>query len=211
MTPARRGQPEGEPSTRDALMDAALDQLRSKGALAGLNLREVADAVGVAPANIYYFFGDRQGLLRAAINRELGRLAGPMSALEDTPFAERRVRMFDAVVGLPSLRLSALLALDGDPDYQPLPFLPTSREEWQRQVDAGDLPDDLDMEALHLVTVATTIGVSIYAAAAARQLGLDEDELIRRTREMIDQMVSGLIEAPTGPPPRRESSGPPGR
>ena len=49
-------------------MDAALDLLTERGVLAGLNLREVADRVGVTPANIYHLFGSRQGLLRAALD-----------------------------------------------------------------------------------------------------------------------------------------------
>ncbi len=43
MSPARRDPAPGERSTPDALMDAALDQVVSKGVLAGLNLREVAE------------------------------------------------------------------------------------------------------------------------------------------------------------------------
>ena len=179
-------------------MDAALEQLLSKGALAGLNLREVADAVGVTPANIYYFFGGRQGLLRAAINRELELLAEPMEQLVGAPFAERRVRMFDEILRLPTLRLSALLALDDDPDYVPLPFLSTSRSEWQGQVDSGDLPDSLDVEAVYLVTVMASVGMSLYAPALARQLRVDEDELLARTRTMIDHMVDRLL---ADPPP----------
>ncbi len=179
-------------------MDAALDQLLSKGALAGLNLREVADAVGVTPANIYYFFGGRQGLLRASINRELELLAEPMEALVGAPFAERRVRMFDEILRLPTLRLSALLALDDDPDYVPLPFFAASRKEWQAQVDSGDLPDTLDVEALYLVTVMASVGMSLYASALARQLEVEEDELMSRTRTMIHHMVTRLL---ADPPP----------
>jgi AcrR family transcriptional regulator len=53
MPPAPPDPPPADASTREALLDAALAQLRTKGVLAGLNLREVADAVGVTPANIY--------------------------------------------------------------------------------------------------------------------------------------------------------------
>ena len=112
-----------EPSTRDALLDAALAQLERKGVLAGLNLREVADAVGVTPANIYHYFGSRQGLLRAALAREMGRLELPLAAVAGASFVERRVRMFDAITSTPTLALTALLALDDDPDYEPMPFL----------------------------------------------------------------------------------------
>ena len=182
-------------------MDAALEQLLSKGALAGLNLREVADAVGVTPANIYYFFGGRQGLLRAAINRELELLAEPMDELTGAPFGQRRVRMFDEILRLPALRLSALLALDDDPDYVPLPFFSTSRAEWQSQIDSGDLPASLDVEALYLVTVMTSVGMSLYATALARQLQVDEAELFARTRTMIDHMVNGVLTDPPPAPP----------
>ena len=68
---SQRTRDDAEPSTRDALLDAALDQLERRGVLAGLNLREVASDVGVTPANIYHYFGSRQGLLRAALAREM--------------------------------------------------------------------------------------------------------------------------------------------
>jgi hypothetical protein len=59
VSPARRDPAPGERSTPDALMHAALDQLTSKGVLAGLNLREVAEDVGVTPANISYWLFER--------------------------------------------------------------------------------------------------------------------------------------------------------
>lgn len=180
-------------------MDAALDQLLSKGVLAGLNLREVADAVGVTPANIYYFFGGRQGLLRAAISREAERLSTPMENVVGVPFGEIRVRMFDEILQLPAMRLTALLALDHDPEYEPIPFLPQHREEWQRQVDAGTLPADIDLEALLLMSASVVMGMSIYSGAVARQLGIDEDEVVERTRTVLHQAISALLSNP--PPP----------
>ena len=55
--------------TERRLIDAALDLIRSNGVLAGLNLREVAEAAGVNRGNIYHYFGSRRDLLRAAIAR----------------------------------------------------------------------------------------------------------------------------------------------
>ena len=63
-------------------MDAALDLLTERGVLAGLNLREVADRVGVTPANIYHLFGSRQGLLRAALTRDLAQMRDAIAQLE---------------------------------------------------------------------------------------------------------------------------------
>ena len=194
MTPTKRSAGESDPSTRDALMDAALEQLQTKGVLAGLNLREVADAVGITPANIYYYFGSRQGLLRAALARETQRLAAPIAAASSGGFVERRLAMFDAIGSLHSLALTALLALDGDPDYEPLPFLEPTLAYYQSLIDAGELPADLDVEAIHLIGLATSIGSAIYAEAAARQLGTTPAELRERTRAVFEQMLRALTD-----------------
>jgi AcrR family transcriptional regulator len=179
-------------STRDALMDAALAQLEAKGVLAGLNLREVADAVGITPANIYYYFGSRQGLLRAALARETLRLAGPVEQAAELDFVGRRTLMFDAIGANPAVALTALLALDGDPDYQPLPFLDETRQYYAARVEAGDLPPDLDVDAVHLLALSASIGVAIYAESAARQLGVSVEELRARTKAVFEHML-GLL------------------
>jgi len=191
MSPARRDLSGDDPSTRDALMDAALAQLRTKGALAGLNLREVADAVGITPANIYYHFGSREALLRAALSREAERLREPLAAVTDRGFVDRRLAMFDAIGDLPTLAFTALLALD-DEDYEPLPFITATRTDYQAMVDAGELPADLDVEATHLLTLATSIGMALYTAAAARQLDTTPDELRARVRDVFERMLRAI-------------------
>ena len=182
-----------ERSTRDALLDAALAQLERKGVLAGLNLREVADAVGVTPANIYHYFGSRQGLLRAALAREMGRLELPLAAVAGASFVERRVRMFDAITSTPTLALTALLALDDDPDYEPMPFLAATRARVRGARRAGDVPADLDIDAAHLLALATSIGCAIYGEAAARQLGTTVDDLNARVRVVFERLLEGLV------------------
>jgi len=56
--------------TERRLIEVALELIREKGVLAGLNLRKVAEGAGVNRGNIYHYFGSRQELLRAAINRQ---------------------------------------------------------------------------------------------------------------------------------------------
>jgi AcrR family transcriptional regulator len=194
MSPAHRVvEPDDPNTTRDALMDAAIDQLSAKGVLAGLNLREVADAVGVTPANIYYYFGTRQGLLRAALARETVRhLTEPVAEAEHTDFVQRRLLMFDAIGANHDLVLTALLALDGDPDYEPMPFLESSRHRYAELVATGQLDADLDTDAAHLLGIAAAIGVSIYADAAARQLGTTAEELRARTRAVFERMLTAI-------------------
>ncbi len=185
---------EDPPSTRDALMDAALAQLEGKGVLAGLNLREVADAVGVTPANIYHYFGSRQGLLRAALQRETARLAAPMAASSSAGFVERRLRMFDVISRTPELVYTALLALDRDPSFELMPFLESTRASYRRQMEEGDIPADLDADAAHMLSLAVAIGFGIYSEAAARQLGVSVEELRARMRAVFERMLRGLVE-----------------
>ena len=184
-----------ERSTRDALMDAALDLLSERGVLAGLNLREVADRVGVTPANIYHLFGSRQGLLRAALNRETDHLATAMLEMADLPYVERRTRMFDVIGERPRLALTALLALDGDPEYRPFPFLDATRARYRAQADEGTIPTDLDADAAHVFSLATSIAVAIYGDAAARQLGVTTEELRIRLRAVLEQVLDTLVVA----------------
>lgn len=181
-------------STRDALMDAALDQLSERGVLAGLNLSEVAEAVGVTPANIYYYFGSRQGLLRAALARESAHMLGPLVSDHDDSYVGRRLRVYDEIVRLGRLRMTALLALDGDPDFEPFPFLEVSRARYQEMFDSGHLPEDFDLDAANALGVAMTIGISIYAEPASRQLGMTQEEFVERVRAVYGEMLDAMVE-----------------
>jgi AcrR family transcriptional regulator len=174
-------------------MQGALDLLEERGALAGLHLREVAERAGVTPANIYHYLGSRQGLMRAALARETDRLADALAESGNLPFVERRARMFDVIGDRPRLALTALLALDDDPEYRPLPFLDATRAQYRAQVDAGTLPADLDIDAAHVLTLATSIAVAIYGDAAARQLDVPVAELRARVRVLLVRMLSLLV------------------
>ncbi|MBT5011064.1 MAG: helix-turn-helix transcriptional regulator, partial [Gammaproteobacteria bacterium] len=59
----------GRAETERRLIEVALELIQKNGVLAGLNLRQVAEGAGVNRGNIYHYFGSRQDLLRAAINR----------------------------------------------------------------------------------------------------------------------------------------------
>jgi AcrR family transcriptional regulator len=185
-------------STRDALMDAALDLLAERGVLAGLNLREVADRVGVTAANIYHLFGSRQGLLRAALSRELEQLHIAVLAAQPLSFAQTRLYTFDVLGERPYLALTALLALDDDPDYQPFPFIETTRMLYEAEIDAGRVPAGIDIEAVHVFSLAAAIAVAIYGDAAARQLGVSTEALRERMRVMLEQTLDALVAAPDG-------------
>ncbi len=172
------------------LMDAALERMADGGVLAGLNLSEVAERAGVTPANIYHLFGTRQGLLRAAINRETARLAEPLQEYQARGLAGRRLAVFDWVMSHPNVRLGALLALDDDPDFAPLPFAENLAASYFPV--AGELDGDVDVLAVHLLTLAASLGVAIYREAVARQLGESVDDLTARARAVFERMLGAI-------------------
>jgi len=69
---ARRGRPRS--GGREAILGAALDLLRERGA-SRLTTREVASRAGVSEGSLFYHFTDRTGLLTAVIEDALGALA----------------------------------------------------------------------------------------------------------------------------------------
>ncbi|MEV2275570.1 TetR/AcrR family transcriptional regulator C-terminal domain-containing protein [Nocardiopsis sp. NPDC049922] len=69
--PSRRGRPrKGEQATRrQAALDAALAELLEHGA-AGITMQAVATRTGSSKESLYTWFGNRQGLLAALIERQ---------------------------------------------------------------------------------------------------------------------------------------------
>jgi AcrR family transcriptional regulator len=57
-------------ATRARILDAAEREFAARG-FPGARLRDVADAAGVQPALIHHYFGDKQGLYRAVLDRAL--------------------------------------------------------------------------------------------------------------------------------------------
>jgi len=178
--------------TRAALMEAALAHIADRGVLAGLNMREVANDVGVTPANIYHHFGSRQELLRAALTHQIEKLTEPIDSAVTAPYAEWRTAIFDLIQDNPPLRSTALLALDGDPSYEPLPLWELAVEHYERLIAEGDLPEGFDYFAAHVLTLSMSMGVAIYSDAVAHQAGIDREEVIERARTMFVKVVEGL-------------------
>lgn len=57
-------------ATKLRLLDAAEHEFAARG-FTGVRLRDIADAAGVQPALIHHYFGDKQGLYRAVLDRAL--------------------------------------------------------------------------------------------------------------------------------------------
>lgn len=189
-----RGPGEDGRATREALMEAALKLLERDGVLAGLNISEVAKEVGVTPANIYHYFKSRQGLLRAAINRQLQELTRESERdREELPWPERTRCGFEFVRDNPELSLLALLALDNDDEYELAPFLDSVRRVLDRDEKLGILVDDVDHQVMHMVFIALGYGYAIFARGAARQLEMSTEEFDRRAQDVFARMLTAFI------------------
>src|SRR5262245_59580645 len=71
--PGRPARQRGGPDPREALLDAAGRLYALRGPEAH-SLRAIAEAAGVTPAMVHYYFGDKHGLTEALLERALARI-----------------------------------------------------------------------------------------------------------------------------------------
>lgn len=115
---------------RALLATAAVNLLDEQGILAGVNLRKVAEKAGVHRGLVYHYFGSRRELLLAALRMYLPD-AGPATSDGGVPGD----RLYAAGVrDNQSVRLMALLALDGDDSYEPFGEIPGRIRPTTRQM-----------------------------------------------------------------------------
>ena len=78
-----QGRPPKEDSAdiRQQIMESAVDLFANQG-YAATSVREIADRVGVNPAMIHYYFGNKEALLHAALEHLLEPLAEAMAEMQ---------------------------------------------------------------------------------------------------------------------------------
>jgi len=172
--------------TEQRLIDVALELIRKKGVLAGLNLREVAEGAGVNRGNIYHYFGSRQELLRAAINRRFEAVVDSIVASKrNVPFVVRRLGTFRTRDTINDSQLRALLVLDGDGSVDPMPQYEAAISHLRQDVIDGDIHRDHDLEALHATLTALSRGYRIFRTPLAKRMGIGARELDARVTEIV--------------------------
>lgn len=181
--------------TERKLIEVALETIRNKGVLAGLNLREVAEGAGVNRGNIYHYFGSRQELLRAAIGRQFDAFV-QSSAHTGKParFVSRRMRNF-LMRGRDHTndsQLRALLVLDGATDVDPIPMYEAGLSQLRKDVIDGDIDPGHDLEALQVALSAITRGYRIFRLPYAKRVGMSPTELDRRVGAILRVWLEAL-------------------
>jgi AcrR family transcriptional regulator len=193
----------GRAQTEQRLIDVALDLIRSQGILAGLNLREVAAGAGVNRGNIYHYFGSRQELLRAAINRQFKALVESIREPGKTArFVHRRVKNFlkHNQDQTNDSQLRALLVLDGDTSVDPIPLYEAGLKQLKDDVARGDIHSRHDLEALQVALSAFGRGYRIFRLPYAKRVGIPPKELDERVSNILATWLTAMTAPPAGKP-----------
>lgn len=187
-------------ATEAALEAAALALLERNGVLAGLNLREVSDEAGVNRGLVYHYFGSRRDLLRAALGSDVReRLRALREGLRG-PLRERYANFFRTMLHhRRAVVLSALLVLDGDKNVHLDPDPEGRRRRFQRELDAGDVPPDMDGDALWVGMSSLVYGYALFRGRFSEELAVPLEELDARVIGALDRLL-GALQSSAAPP-----------
>ncbi len=176
------------PDVRDSLLTAAGD-LGAKRGLGEVSLRELAHEAGVTPSMVHYYFGDKQGLHDAMLERALARvLATVRSVLSEADATEDPiaalvstfVKTFTLEPWIPPLLVREVFAEGGRfqerfiRDYASQ-MAPLVRGVVQREIDAGRMRTDLDPTLAFLSLIGMSMFPFVARPVAQRVLGLRFD------------------------------------
>ena len=198
---------------RDEMLAAAMHAIAGAG-FRRLSLREIARESGVEAAHLVYYFGSRDGLLQAVIERWDAdtQAARAVEAVPDRPldFLVEHVRLNLYVPGFVHL-LHSFAAEAVAPDHEAHAFFRERYERVAQQIaegitaeqDAGFIPADLDPadEAQRLIAVSDGVqlqallderidAVALLAGAVEALRSLADDPAVRLSDESVPQLAS---------------------
>ena len=194
---ARRSPADGERQrdaerSRQALLDAALDEFSERG-YAGARVADIARRAGVNKQLINYYFGSKEGLYLAVQQAWLDR--EERFAPAELPLADLVVRYLqDAMRDPRSLRLLLWRGLADD-------SAPGGRRSRQPDLDrvrarqaAGEVADDLDPAAVLLAGMGMIAAPLAMPKVAWELFGIDptSEEFLARYGEQIRRIVQHL-------------------
>jgi AcrR family transcriptional regulator len=174
-----------------ALEAAALQLLKKDGVLAGLNLREVADAAGVNRGLVYHYFGSRQELLRSALRRGVKQRLAEILASGGLPFNARIRQLVRTMLGQEeAVNLATLLLLDGREKLPVAPLKDQWLEGFERDVAEQKIAGDTDQQALLALMTALSYGYVVFRQAIAEELNIPVADMDYRVDDVFGKMLS---------------------
>ena len=181
--------------TRDAVLDAAADEVVARG-WRGLRLQAVAAAAGVSRQTVYNLFRDKHGLAQALVLRLTGRfLDGVEQALASREELHAQwvaaIRYtLDTAADDPLLK--SVLTADGSDEFLPLltseaaPVVVAARERLAAAVTA--------------IRPGTDPGDAAVAAETATRLAISHIVLPLHPAERATEQIAGVVDRFLGPP-----------
>ena len=186
------------PETREALLEAA-SRLFARHGSGEVSLRRLAAEAGVTPAMVHYYFGGKDGLYDALLERTFGRVveraaalvaagdeggsrvAGPLDAL-----LELLASTFAAEPWLPTIVVREVLAEGGRLRERFIRDYASRMAELlpgviRAEIEAGRFRDDLDPRLAFLSFMGMAVFPFVARPVVERVLGLDYDaDFVRR-------------------------------
>jgi AcrR family transcriptional regulator len=183
--------------TRRALLDAALVEFADKGR-AGARVSEIAARAGVNKQLISYYFGGKDGLYDAIVER--WHKQEESWSTEDLTLADLAARYLEASVDQHDLQRAFIRdlldeGLEGESRRSP-GVEPEELEDMRRRQAAGEIAPDLD-PALVLVLLQGAVSAGLLFGADVRDLaGLDprSREFLDRYGALLRRVVAGLAD-----------------
>jgi AcrR family transcriptional regulator len=170
-------------------LDKAMEVFWRRG-YDGATLAELTDAMGIKPPSLYAAFGNKEGLLKAALDRYAQRRADHMAGVVSAPTArEVAERLLFGIADShtdPNNPPGCLLVQGGlacGAGSENIPFELASRraqtemelrDRFTRACTEGDLPDDADPAALARYLSSVTAGMGVMAASGCDRAALRE-------------------------------------
>jgi TetR/AcrR family transcriptional regulator len=187
-------------NTRQQIMDAAVDLFASQG-YAATPVREIADRVGVNPAMIHYYFGNKESLLHAALEQSLEPLAEAVATMkknQKAPLHEIVSLLLAAFARKPNLPIlmtrEALLPGGVMQEYFLENFAPrlggALPQLLQAEQNEGRLKADLDPRLAAQTLLGLCAFPFISQSMAEPALGVSYDEKgIRKIKQHITELL----------------------
>jgi AcrR family transcriptional regulator len=205
--------------TRDRIVHTAADLMYLQG-VAGTSIPDIQNAAQVSASQIYHYFGDKQGLIRAVIAHQIeATLNGQRAMLEQLDSFEALRAWCDAFAArLESqgceggCEIGSLASELAESDDTTRADLVAAFDRWEapfrdglvRMQHRGELHADVDAAAL-----ATAMMAAVQGGALLSQLRRSSDPLRQATAAAIGYIESFAVRSPPdgtgdGKPPHRK-------
>lgn len=174
---------------KDEVLDRAMELFWRKG-YEGASLADLTKAMGINPPSLYAAFGNKEGLLKAVLDRYLEQRAtfldGVMAAPTAREAADRMLRGTADLLTSPDNPPGCLLlqgglacgagaeAVPSELAYRRAAGEDRLRERFERAQSDGDLPASVSPAALARYMSAVIQGMGVQAAAGATRADLTE-------------------------------------